>query len=93
MLKAANNQRIRCWGTSSSAVEIGGNSYTWTFIRADVKFPILGVDFLRKFNLAVDVAAEQLLPGASEMAARPGCRSHGGMVAAASAELEDWKAV
>jgi hypothetical protein len=74
-------------------VEIGGKSYTWTFICADVKFPILGVDFLRKFNLVVDVVAEQLLPEAMAMAARLSCRSNGSMVAMAAAELEDWKAV
>jgi hypothetical protein len=67
-------------------VEIGGKSYTWTFIRADVKFPILGVDFLRKFNLVVDVGAEQLLPGATAMAARPSCRRNSSLVAAAAAE-------
>jgi hypothetical protein len=32
MLKATNNERVHCWGTSSSAVKIGGKSYTWTFI-------------------------------------------------------------
>jgi hypothetical protein len=53
----------------------------------------LGVDFLRKFNLVVDVVAEQLLPGATAMATRPSFRSNGGVVAAAAAELEDWKAV
>jgi hypothetical protein len=35
--------------------------YHWLFIRAYVRFPILGIDFLRKFDLLVDVAAERVL--------------------------------
>jgi hypothetical protein len=32
------------------------------FLLADVRFPILGIDFLRHYKLVVDVYAEQLLP-------------------------------
>jgi hypothetical protein len=71
LLKAANDQSIRCWGTCTATVTVGGNKYSWRFIRADVRFPILGVDFLRNFRLVVDVTAEQLTPS-SAAAAQPG---------------------
>jgi hypothetical protein len=37
-------------------------SYQWNFLRAEVRFPILGIDFLRHFDLLVDVSREQLVP-------------------------------
>jgi hypothetical protein len=37
LLKATNNQRIRCWGTCTATVTVGGNKYSWRFIRADVR--------------------------------------------------------
>jgi hypothetical protein len=33
----------------------------WTFLLADVRFPIIGVDFLRHFRLMVDPAANRLV--------------------------------
>jgi hypothetical protein len=43
------------------AVSIGGDTYTWPFIRADVKFPLLVIDFLRCNEFVIDVALEQLV--------------------------------
>jgi hypothetical protein len=57
-LRAANGHAIRCWGTIKASVRIDKQVYHWLFIRADVRFPILGIDFLRNFDLLVDVAAE-----------------------------------
>jgi transposase InsO family protein len=64
-LTAANGRRIACWGHRRAAVVLDGASYTWRFLRAAVRFPILGADFLRNFNLLVDVAGCRLIPAAA----------------------------
>jgi transposase InsO family protein len=61
-LTAANGRRIACWGHRRAAVVLEGVQYSWRFLRAAVKFPILGADFLRHFKLLVDVASCRLLP-------------------------------
>jgi Reverse transcriptase (RNA-dependent DNA polymerase) len=53
------------------AVELGGVPYTWRFIQADVKFPILGIDFMRQFQLIIDVVGSQLLHRAHVATAVP----------------------
>jgi hypothetical protein len=49
-LRSANNARIQC------------QPLQYQFLLADIRFPILGIDFLRHYKLMVDVCAEQLLP-------------------------------
>jgi hypothetical protein len=44
------------------AVTINGQQLQFSFLLADVRFPILGIDFLRHYQLVVDICAEQLLP-------------------------------
>ena len=45
-LVAANNSTITTYGTSKCIFDIGlKREYSWTFIVADVKQPILGADF------------------------------------------------
>jgi hypothetical protein len=61
-LRSANNVRIRCWGRRQSAIVLSGRPFQFQFILADVRFPIIGIDFLRHFQLVVDVCEEQLLP-------------------------------
>jgi hypothetical protein len=39
------------------SVNFSGKLFQWTFLRAAVQFPILGVDFLHGHPLLVDVAA------------------------------------
>jgi len=46
-------------------LRFGGRSYRWTFLRAEVSFPILGMDFLRQQGLLLDAAAGRLLVGPS----------------------------
>jgi hypothetical protein len=46
-------------------VKIGGASFSWSFLLADVRFPILGIDFLRHHQLVVDVCSDRLLPRAA----------------------------
>ena len=64
-LAAANGVRIRCWGYRRSAITIGGQEYRWNFLLAEVRFPILGIDFLKKNELLVDVNAGKLIPRAA----------------------------
>ena len=46
-----NCQPIRCWGEERLRLQFGGRTFWWTFLKADVTFPILGVDFLRSNRL------------------------------------------
>jgi hypothetical protein len=64
-----SGQRIRCWGSCSRDLLLSGVKYTWSFLLADVSFPILGIDFLREHQLVVDVCGGALIPRASVLAA------------------------
>jgi hypothetical protein len=61
VLKGPGGQIIACWGEKQLPVQFSGRCFTWTFLLAKVEFPILGADFLKHFNLIVDLAASQLL--------------------------------
>jgi predicted aspartyl protease len=61
-LRAADHRRIKCWGFIKAQIKIGGRSFTWRLLRAQVKFPILGVDFLKHFGLMVDPVTPSLVP-------------------------------
>ena len=55
-LVTANNSTITTYGTNKRIVDVGlKREYSWTFIVADVKQPILGVDFFIHYNLLVDL--------------------------------------
>jgi len=56
-----NGSLIRCWGEERRRLRFSGRTFEWTFLRADVAFPILGVDFLRNNKLMVDVASNTLV--------------------------------
>jgi hypothetical protein len=53
-----NNSRICCW-QRTAAVTVNCMPLQFPFLLADVRFPILGIDFLRHYKLVVDVCAEQ----------------------------------
>jgi hypothetical protein len=53
------------------SLQLNRQSYQWIFLRAEVRFPILRIDFLRHFDLLVDVAREQLIPRSSLWQAPP----------------------
>ena len=59
-LAGPDGKAISCWGSSVQSLRLGGHWYEWTFLLAAVQFPILGVDFLRAFNLLVDSAGGRL---------------------------------
>ena len=57
-----NNSAIATFGTRSLTLNLGlRRTFRWIFIVADVKNPILGADFLRHYNLLVDVRRNRLL--------------------------------
>ena len=61
-LKAANGSAIATFGNRSLCLDIGlRRPFQWIFIIADVSCGILGVDFLTKFNLVVDVGRSRLV--------------------------------
>ena len=61
-LRAANGSTIRCFGHRTLDLDLGlGRRLQWDFIVADVDTSILGIDFLQKFSLAVDIPKHRLV--------------------------------
>lgn len=55
-LFAANGSKIATFGTK--LMELNFNlrrNFSWTFIVADITQPILGIDFLERYGLLIDV--------------------------------------
>ncbi len=46
-------------------MEFSGRHFEWTFLLAKVNFAILGADFLKHFNLIVDLVANQIVDAVS----------------------------
>ena len=67
-LWAANNSLIPTFGTVVLDIDIGFDKiFSHEFIRADIQTPILGVDFLKKHNMIVDVPNGRLLDTQSKV--------------------------
>lgn len=61
-LSAANGSTIHTYGTVSLTLDLDlDQKLKWNFILADVKRPIIGLDFLSHFKLLIDVDQQQLL--------------------------------
>ena len=60
-LMATNGTPIRSFGRLSKKIQIGGKTYSFSFIIADVVRPILGMDFLQTFKMSLDLANRQLI--------------------------------
>jgi hypothetical protein len=45
----------------NTAVKFNGREYTFAFLRADVPFPIIGLDFLRFFGMQVNPLSPAIL--------------------------------
>ena len=43
------------------SITFGTHSYEWNFTIADVSQPLLGADFLRHFELMVDIKHQKLI--------------------------------
>ncbi|GFW11169.1 retrovirus-related Pol polyprotein from transposon 17.6 [Trichonephila clavipes] len=53
---AANNTKIPAYGMVRKELNLGlRQPFIWTFIIADVSSPIIGADFLKHFNLLIDL--------------------------------------
>ena len=59
-LQAANNTKINTYGQKSMTLGLR-RVFPWIFTIADTKYPILGADFLRNFDLLVDIGWTQLV--------------------------------
>ena len=67
-LQAANNTTIATYGSRSLTLNLGlRRTFRWVFVIADVQNPILGADFLRSYNLIVDVGRRQLLDALTQL--------------------------
>lgn len=60
-LQAANGSKIATYGTRNVSLCFGNKRYAARLIKADVKRPLLGSDFLRQHNLLVDVRGQRLI--------------------------------
>lgn len=61
-LFAANGTIIETYGVTRLTLDLGlRRPFTWNFTIADTKYPIIGMDFLRNFNLLIDVKKNKLI--------------------------------
>ena len=61
-LQAANSSTIATYGTRSLILNLGlRRSFSWIFTIANVNHTIIGADFLRHFNLLVDLRNRSLI--------------------------------
>ena len=60
-LQTVNNTTMATYGTRSLTLDLGLRlTFRWIFVIANVRKPILGADFLRHYELIVDVAHRKL---------------------------------
>ncbi|GFU77045.1 uncharacterized protein TNCV_3729111 [Trichonephila clavipes] len=60
-LFATNNTKIPTYGMVRKELNLGlRRPFIWTFIIADVSSPIIGADFLKHFNLLIDLKKKRL---------------------------------
>ena len=70
-LQAVNNTPIRTYGTRSLTLTLGlRRKLRWVFVIADTDTPILGADFLRHYNLIVDLAHHRLSDATTTLAVK-----------------------
>lgn len=60
-LQAANGSPIKTYGCCEVTLRIGHRLFQARLIKADVKRPLLGADFLRHHNLLVDIRGRRLI--------------------------------
>ena len=64
-LSASNGTPIKVLGRQSREIHIGEKSYSFVFYIAQVSRPILGIDFLQKFGMVLDLGHRRLLHSGS----------------------------
>jgi hypothetical protein len=57
----ANGKLIPAWGRRSQIVSFAGQDFEFDFFLAEVATPIIGMDFLAKFELSIIPAKQQVL--------------------------------
>ncbi|XP_044745081.1 uncharacterized protein LOC123306944 [Coccinella septempunctata] len=68
ILYAANGTRIPTYGIIIMEIDLGlRRAFRWPFIIAKTSRGILGADFLKKFNLLVDLKRQQLVDGDTKL--------------------------
>ncbi|GBM68676.1 Transposon Ty3-I Gag-Pol polyprotein [Araneus ventricosus] len=68
LLLAANGTKISTFGRKSLTLDLNlRRTFIWPFIIANVNQPIIGVDFLKHFNLLVDVKSGCLIDGITKL--------------------------
>ncbi|XP_037929255.1 uncharacterized protein LOC119663722 [Teleopsis dalmanni] len=67
-LFAANGSHIKTYGSKLLTLNLGlRKSFAWYFTIVDVSKPILGADFLKNFNLLVDVANKRIIDNQTKL--------------------------
>ncbi|GFU66945.1 transposon Ty3-I Gag-Pol polyprotein [Trichonephila clavipes] len=70
-LYAANGSRISTYGIIKLELDFAlRRSFPWSFLVADVSDPIIGADFLERFELLIDVRNRRLLDGLTSLFVR-----------------------
>ena len=68
-LQAVNNTLIPTYGTHSLTLNLGLRcTFQWVFVIANIPTPILGADFLRHYNLLVDMSHDRLVDAVTSLA-------------------------
>jgi len=62
-LVSADKSPVKCWGSTYVQVCVQNKVFKWRFLLAAVAFPIIGGDFLRHFDLKVDLKRLRLEHG------------------------------
>jgi len=60
-IMAADRTSISCWGQQQMTINTEGHSFKFVFLLANVAFPIVGANFLRHFDLVVDLRRMRLI--------------------------------
>ena len=60
-LTAANGTPIASFGKQLREIKIGGKIYSFVFIIVQIMRPILGLDFLQRFKMSIDLCSRWLL--------------------------------
>lgn len=64
VLYAANGTKIPTFGTKRLTLDLNlRRCFTWSFVIAKVEQPIIGIDFLKQFNLLVDAKNGSIIDG------------------------------
>lgn len=67
-LFAANGSTIQTYGTKRLNIDIGlRRPFVWIFTIADVKSPIIGADFLKHYDLLVDLRRSKLIDNTTHL--------------------------